>query len=103
MIRASNKGAMANDSNSAQRNILSSGITVEFPEIRAIGLTPPGHQPGALPASYIIGPVTWIYWPISRIKRVGRVPSLNATTFPQATRKNRRFESFRIWSTPANH
>lgn len=32
----------------------------------------PGHQPGALPANYIIGPVTWIYWPISHIKRLDR-------------------------------
>ena len=29
-----------------------------------------GHQPGALPRSHIKGVVTWIYWPISRWRRL---------------------------------
>jgi signal peptidase I len=32
----------------------------------------PGHQRGALPAASIVGPVTWIYWPMNRIRRVYR-------------------------------
>jgi signal peptidase I len=34
---------------------------------------PPGHQPGAVPRSHILGPVTWIYWPPARWNRLDRV------------------------------
>ena len=39
----------------------------------------PGHQIGALPQSDIVGPATWIYWPISRIHRVDRVGLISPT------------------------
>ena len=31
---------------------------------------PPGHQPGAVPGSYIVGRATWIYWPVSRWRKL---------------------------------